>query len=353
MDNMGKNKKTANYVITIIALVFATTVLLIYMIGFAINIFKYSKKQEERKEEIQTNVEIEEAKQKAEEYLYNRYNQKFNLKLSSTGYKAKESEFDAQTVRCGHDENIKQYVFIGSVDETNFYITVWKNIETEEFEIQEVNGEISNEDDRGYELTTKLRNEKEEIKEKLDEMLKNNYTDYEVDYNYKTAYEQEHNYEGKRINLKFNHSFREELKNNLKNINFIIDLVQGKDIGIYVKFTDYTQLYKKAYSDIEDEREKFKKGNEICEYLEENYAGQYSEVKLSGYSISIKMPINIKEKYYSIEKEKYSKIFNDLSRLADTVGMEVEVEFNDETASFDSLYYDQTLEEYMKQWEND
>lgn len=55
--------------------------------------------------------EIEEARKKTTEYLCEKYNTDFDLEFSSVGYKSNEHGLIITQIECGHDKNIKEWVF--------------------------------------------------------------------------------------------------------------------------------------------------------------------------------------------------------------------------------------------------
>ena len=301
-----------------------------YIVRFSSDLIKQSQIDNARKE----------AKQKATEYLYDKYNKNFNLELTSEDFKSNDYDFDATFFECGHNENIREYVFKVSLDNlpTNSYITVWKDLTTNQFEVKEVNGEKNNRTDTSYEFENKLYNQKNDIKNDLEKILMDNYGDYKIDYDY----------DDNKVKVTFNHSFINELNNDLKNINSLIELLKDKDITIMIAFTDFTREYSRN-TKIDEERKVCSLVNQVKLYLDENYRYDYSFDLSSAFTI--KFSVKIKEKYYSNDKDLYIKLFDYLYNLATTNNEYIILDFIDEEVRLYKYSSYDSLEKYIiKYW---
>ena len=293
------------------------------------------------KTNIQHKKEIENYRQMVISYLDNKYNKNFNVEFSSEGFKSKGFSIDGSYGECGHDKNIKEYVFKVTNDDlpVESYITVWKNIETEEINIVEVNGANSNKADTSYEYELELYNEKKEVKAGLEKILNGNYQDYLVT---------EDNEKKTQINIILKENITEEIKNDLQNINSMIQLLKDKKIVLIVKYADFTRKYDN-YSNINTEKQFVECAKETVEYMKDNFKTEYSIESNENYLISVNIPINIKEEYYTTSKDIYEKLFKDLYSISIKNDTSMILEFNDEQLWI-GKYYKDNLEAYSNYW---
>lgn len=143
-----------------------TRIIFIFIIAFIIITYAFIENM------ASENIEME-----ILQYLEEKYNEKFEIELTYQGYKSKEYWIDT-TFECGHDKNIKEYVFKAKPINNKqifSYITYWYDTESNEVEIKEVNGENSNSYDTSYEKYKKVYEAKVNIEENLRKSVPNNY----------------------------------------------------------------------------------------------------------------------------------------------------------------------------------
>jgi len=280
-------------------------------------------------------------KQMVSEYLYEKYQKNFNVEFSSEGYKSKILTLDGSSGECGHDRNIKEYVFKVSLDNSPIisYITYWENIETGEIEIKEVNGEKSNSIDTSHKRLSKLYSEKSEIKSKLDDLLKITYSNFQYTINYEYDYD--------KIEIVFHHEIFKNIEEDLKFIEKLIPLLQGKETNIKVKFSNDFEREYSSDSKIEEEKEYFYLVKDFAKTVKENYSGMYTIEQDSAY-IVVEIPVNIEQVYYTSKKSVYEKLYSALLEFTNNNSCHIKMKFNDKTISLShSSKEKETLEEQI------
>ncbi|MDO4963749.1 MAG: hypothetical protein Q4E75_06630, partial [bacterium] len=118
-------------------LYFFIVLFIIILFSFGIKFFK----------KYVNNKVINLAKNECEQYLKNNYDDEFSLEYYYDNYKSKEHIIDGTSIECGHDKNIKEYVFKVTWKNNKdlySYITHWRNLTINEVEIKEVNGKFDN-----------------------------------------------------------------------------------------------------------------------------------------------------------------------------------------------------------------
>ena len=306
--------------------------------------FRYYNAVQNEIKEKERIESIEIAKQKVTKYLYDKYQKNFYVVFSSDGFKSNEYWVD-DYFECGHDKNIKEYVFVvysSDKPPLKFYVTVWKDIRTDEYEVKEVNGEKKNRKDTGYEASQKLEETKNEIKEKLEPILSENYGSYEVNYSFDR--------DKIKVDLKEN-NYTDEQDNNFENVEKIAELLKYKEIAIVMKYADFTKTYDQNTT-IDNERSLCKAISDLKKYLKENYYFDYYEMRYN-YGIEIDYPFALKERYNGEDKELFTKMYEDLCKKAVEYDRSIKLNFTDGSININVKEENnkESLEDYVKSWD--
>lgn len=279
---------------------------------------------------IKQNKEIEYYESRVLDYMKDEYNENFNVKLASKGYKRNVSGLDGSTFYCGHDKNMKEYIFEVKPEngEGTAYVTVWKNIKTGEITIRESYG--SSYADTSYKLAKEINI----MKKELEEIVKKSYSNFSIYNELDTSLEGENNV----INISIKESYKSELNKDCDLISKLIDYLDKKETiitvefnGIFATISDNTNL--------ERVKNMYKHLSDIENYMDANYNKKYSIYNDSDYNSNIK--IKIFENFvtsYKENKEMYNKIYNGLIEMDNNYLYHTKLVFTDTDISID--YYE-------------
>ena len=286
-------------------------VFVLILIVFLVGLFFFARMIDNKKVEriVYTKQELQEKYlKKAKEYLKKKYNRDFVLSLYNDGYKTKEIWFDT-TFECGHDKNIKQYVYeVTSELPFTTYITVWINSTTGEEDIHEGNGVKSIRDNTSFGMYYESYMQKMEIKNDIENHFNN------LGYDYKLDVLKNENV----ISISLERDFIEEINDDYCNIKFLKKLLTDKKINIRLNYTNFS-FFVSSYEQIGKDNEFLK---EIFEYMNNNFNGlyycrdDYSEYSDSYYTygvgkIHIRINKNIKNTYET-ETVQYNDLIDNL-----------------------------------------
>lgn len=309
--------------ISLKSLIVVVVILLIIIIAFIV-IQQYNVKKE-----------VNECKEYILQYLYNQYNEDFDIELDTLGYKVVQYDEIFGVKR--YDKNIRQYVFIVYSKKLPIQsnITLWKNRKNNQIEINEINGNLMHNNDTSYSKNLKIYNEKIAIKNDLDKIIKENYNDYEIEYNLnKSGFKQ--------IYIKLNHSIVKEIDNNLKTIKDIMDFTKNVDLYISIDFIDYVTTYpyspgtrvgenieKVAEEQFEHDKKYIQCVKEVYNCLDNNSIENYSLKKNKNYCLEIYLNYN-----YNSNKENMDKMIDELKDISKKYRKSLYLHFKDKNYNY-------------------
>jgi len=240
---------------------------------------------------------IEGAKEDVSNYLKEKYDIEFSLELVSEGNKGHEITIDATTTTLGHDKKIKQYVFKAEYNSIQSYVTVWKNLETGEVEINEINGDISNRSDTSYKLALTRTN----IKDQIDLLLKNKYNSYEI------KYEDENN---SYLKITIPEKVVTNVNQSAETIKNIADITKDSLLTTTVSFSDFSSRCFNE-SEIENVNDEILFLKSIYNYIDSKYNKKdYNLNYIGAYMLIIEFPHNYNSTESNTIKEVY-KMFDE------------------------------------------
>lgn len=326
---MKQTKKT--FIIIVVVLMSVITIISMIFAGKII-INELLSEQKNKKE-------IEFFKQKAIEYMKNKYNIEFTATIESNGFKRHVSGLDGSTFYCGHDRDIKEYIFEVKPNIGNeiSYVTIHQNIRTREIDIKETYGSSST--DTSYKLIHELELFKMEIQKIVEQ--------HNVKVEVTNRIDKSINGENDIIYMNLDYNNIDEINQNMEWLDDIIKLLQGKRTEIIINFSEVT-LKINEKTKTEDVKIFYELVKDVDLFIKENYSETYKLYNKdydSKYSIKIKFDKNLKDEFYGAKMEKYSKIYSYLLQKCKNNNFGFSLEFEDESIHI-KRYSPNTLEEY-------
>ena len=306
-----KQKKTGLIVLWIIL-----GILALFVIGVVIDIVVKNAAH---------NNEINDYKNRAAQYLSEKYNEEFEVEFVSEQDKANRCTMDATTTTCGTDKNVREYNFKAKSKATGVEadVTVYKTKDTDEVSVVESKGSRDTSRSIDYQKERKLNTE---LKPKIEAEVAKYYKSYKVeigDEDYGT------------ITITINENFvdqTDKVKTCIENVATI--LKSNITNTAYIKFNDYTyKPSKHNYTITTDEINNIKLAiQSIKQNLKQNY--RISGGKYDGITITING--NVKTEYNKNSRV-YENLYKELAKYMDVAKESVEFVFNDKT--IDIEYY--------------
>lgn len=273
------------------------------------------------------NNEINDYKNRAAQYLSEKYNEEFEVEFVSEQDKANRCTMDATTTTCGTDKNVREYNFKAKSKATGVEadVTVYKTKDTGEVSVVESKGSRNTSRSIDYEKERKLNTE---LKPKIEAEVAKYYKSYKVeigDEDYGT------------ITITINENFvdqTDKVKTYIENVVTILKSNTTNTTYTYIKFNDYTyKPSKHNYTITTDEINNIKLAiQSIKQNLKQNY--RISGGKYDGITITING--NVKTEYNKNSRA-YENLYKELAKYMDVAKESVEFVFNDKT--IDIEYY--------------
>ena len=322
-NTKSKNSKTGIWITLAIVLTIIIGLCISVMIN---NITKKQKDDRENKE----------AAQKAYDFLNEKYEDDFEFVSTIVGYKSNVTQIDATYAECGHDENIRQYIFYVDWDIYPLMscVTVWKNIEEGTFSVHEGSGNVFPDSKNvTYEEIKDKYFEYLNMKQDLDNILKESYNIYLIDYKENECVVKIHEY---------------MLNNTDKAITAlkrIKDLIDDTRVEVRVIYYDYNDIidWNKDNEDIEEDISAM---IEVSECLKKY--GVDNQITKNGDSVTVKIPVNIKRIYKTREYKKYDAIYEELKKIKKQYYIYIYIKFNDLEAQVETYNEKINLRYYIE-----
>lgn len=288
--------------------------------------------------EIKHKNEIKEYESKVIEYMNDKYNEELNARLVSEGYKRNIAGLDGSIFYCGHDDNMKEYIFeIKSKDgNRTSYVTLWRNIETGEITINESYG--SSYADTTYQLAKNI----EKTKEDIEEIVKHYYQNYSITNSVDTSIKGDNNV----VTVRIQEVYKKEMDNNCELIQKLIDYLQNKETNVVIGFNRILiTINESSNRDIINKYYKYV--SEVEEFMKNNYDKKFNIYNINPSDFNITIRINQKfVSTYKSNRELYNRIFNGIKEIIDRYDFDASIDFYDEsikvykyqTYSLDEIY---------------